>query len=162
VDRHRTPGDILRVVNRNLLKTNVSGMFVTLLYGQFDCLTGLFTYARAGHPPPVILDGAGAPLPVLTGIGHPLGLFDELKLDEAQITIPADGLALLYSDGITEATDPNEKFYGLPRLLHVLKDNLNATAPQICTILWENMSTYIASSPQQDDFTVVAVRGKRR
>ena len=57
-NHHLIPGDTLRSVNRQLLEINVSDMFVTLLYGVIDIQTGIFRYARAGHPPP-FLAGCG-------------------------------------------------------------------------------------------------------
>lgn len=162
VSRSRTPGEILRAVNRDLLKINVSGMYVTVLYGHFDCLTGKFEYARAGHPPPVVIDGANQPVPVPVQAGHPLGLFNELKLDEEQITIPKDGLALLYSDGITEAVDQTNAFFGLSNLMTTLQASQISSASAVCNLLWDKVNSYVAASPAQDDFTAVTIIGKRR
>ena len=52
--RALAPGEALLAVNRHLLDLNPSGMFVTLLYGVLDAVTGRLTYARAGHPPPLL------------------------------------------------------------------------------------------------------------
>jgi serine phosphatase RsbU (regulator of sigma subunit) len=57
------PADVLRGVNRGLLEFDMSGMFVTLLYGVFDPRQREFAYARAGHEPPLLLAGVGAPAP---------------------------------------------------------------------------------------------------
>ena len=80
--RAGSPGEALLAVNRQLLDLNPSGMFVTLLYGMLDARTCRFVYARAGHPPPLLLDGACRPVAVPMGVGQPLGLFDVPALDE--------------------------------------------------------------------------------
>jgi serine phosphatase RsbU (regulator of sigma subunit) len=62
VRREATPADVLRSVNRGLLEFNMSGMFVTVLYGVLDPRQHEFTYARAGHEPPLLHVGAAPQL----------------------------------------------------------------------------------------------------
>ncbi len=145
-------------VNRYLLKMNASGMFVTLLYGILDYRTGCLKYARAGHLPPVILDTEGKVMEIDVDAGQPLGLFEDVELDVQQVTIPRGGLALLFSDGLSEATDAQGVEFGFERIRNVLYDHHRDTAKAICTRLWEAANAHIDGDLQQDDFVTVVVK----
>lgn len=152
------PQQILRNVNRYLLKRRAPGMFVTLLYGILDCRTGLFRYTCAGHPPPIVLGDQGNLIEVRMDEGQPLGLFEEVKLDAQEVIIPPGGTALLFSDGLSEAADAKGKPFGFERIQRELAEQRNQTAKGICKKLWEAVNTHSAEMPHQDDFVTVVVK----
>jgi phosphoserine phosphatase RsbU/P len=160
------PGNVLRAVNRHLLQTNRSNMFVTLLYGVLDCSTYKFTYARAGHPQPLILDGANRPAamtspngqPTGLRIGQPIGLFEAPAIDESTISIPEGGTLLVYSDGLSETVDTIQDSPALPDLCSSVMQAQPLDAQGLCDHLWEMLGGCTDETLIQDDFTVVAVR----
>jgi serine phosphatase RsbU (regulator of sigma subunit) len=155
------PARVLQKVNHYLLEINVEEMYVTLLYGILDFSTGDFSYARAGHPPPHILDEGGEQIRLTTALGQPLGLFDDPVLDEQSLKLPSGGLALVYSDGLTEASDSQGEEFGVARLQGILSASIHKTSQEICGGLWDEVKLYTAGLPQQDDFTVVSIRRAR-
>jgi sigma-B regulation protein RsbU (phosphoserine phosphatase) len=157
-ERSDDPLQILLNVNRYLLKMNASGMFVTVLYGILDCRAGAFTYARAGHLPPIILDKDGKVVEINMDLGQPLGLFEDVKLDVQEAIIPSGGLALLFSDGLNEATDSQGNEFGFERIKHELFANHEESAKAICKKLWEAVDFYSHDMPHQDDFVTVIVK----
>jgi serine phosphatase RsbU (regulator of sigma subunit) len=157
-DRGASPGETLQKVNRNLLEINAAGMFVTVLYGVLDMTTGLFSYARAGHPPLVVVDCAGKPVEVQKKIGQPLGIFEDMLLDEGEITVPPGGVVLVYSDGLSEATDAQGNEFGSERLPAILAGQLRQPAQNICNHLWKMVTDFGDPSLQQDDFTLVCFK----
>lgn len=159
--RHQSPGDVLRAVNRHLVSVNSAGTFVTLLYGVLDGASGEFRYARAGHPLPIVLDGLRQPIELPSSQGQMLGLFDNPLLDEQRITIPPDGLALLYSDGLSEAANASGECLSLTPLLSTLAETGATDAQALCDGLWQAVQAHCGHIPQQDDFTVVTIRGAR-
>lgn len=152
------PHHILRNVNHYLLKMNASGMFVTLLYGVLDYRTGMFKYARAGHLPPFVLDAQGKIIEIDIDTGQPLGLFEEMELDMQEVVIPRGGLALLFSDGLNEATDSQDNEFGLEGIKRELVARRNESAKKICEKLWHAVETHSGDMPHQDDFTAVVVK----
>jgi phosphoserine phosphatase RsbU/P len=157
--RAGSPGEALLAVNRLLLDLNPSGMFVTLLYGVLDADTGRFAYARAGHPPPLLLDGAGRPVTIPVGIGNPLGLFDIPELDEQELIIPAGGAALAFSDGLSDVLENEAEDHPWDRLCNAVAAIPGATAQEICNRLWdEAQATEVDPGVQMDDFVLVAVK----
>lgn len=152
------PRRILLNVNRFLLKMNASGMFVTLLYGILDFRTGVFKYARAGHPPPIILDAEGKTIAVDMDEGQPLGLFEEMRLDTQEVVIPRGGLALLFSDGLNEAADAQGNAFGLHGIQQELLCQRCESANTICKKLWDAVEIHSGELLHQDDFTEVVVK----
>ena len=152
------PCEILRNVNHYLLKMNALGMFVTLLYGVLDCPSGKFTFSRAGHLPPIILDGDGNLIEVNIRDGQALGLLDDPKLNLQEVIIPPGGLVLLSSDGLNESADAKGVEFGVERVHKELVRLRHLGASQICEGLWEAASSFCGDANIQDDFTVVVAK----
>ncbi len=156
--RANSPLQVLANMNRYLLEMNASGMYVTLIYAVLDFESGVLNYGRAGHPLPLVLDAAGAPVAVPVQPGQPLGLFEDLFIDEECLTIPSGGMALLYSDGLTEAADLNGQQFGLARLQKACTAAQAAPAQDICQQLWLAVQSHSNDLPHQDDFTAVIIK----
>jgi serine phosphatase RsbU (regulator of sigma subunit) len=155
--RNQSPEATLRLVNHHLVEMNGSGMFVTLLYGVLDP-SGQFDYCRAGHPHPLIMDANHIPIETGSGAGMPLGILDEIRLDDRSVCIPPGGMAVLYSDGLSEAADPGGSEFGLQGLVQVLPEISHLSAVDICAKLWERVQSFYGDQPQPDDFTVVVIK----
>ena len=116
------PDHIVRTVNRELARENKTMNFVTLFYGIYDLRTGIVRFCNAGHNPPWVLR-AGGPLETLTTHlgGAPLGIDvdTEYCTETLQLT-PGDQL-VIYTDGVTEAQDTAQNFYGTGRFRTLLK-----------------------------------------
>jgi sigma-B regulation protein RsbU (phosphoserine phosphatase) len=114
-----SPADVLAALNRFLVSDLPPEKFVTMVYAVLDPKTHTVTYANAGHLWPVLLAGkssvAGEPKHLQTCSGLPLGLID-CTYDDVRFEMPPGAKLLLYSDGITEATDDNGEEFGVERL----------------------------------------------
>jgi len=157
-ERSDDPHQILLNVNRYLLKMNTSGMYVTLLYGILDCPTGRFIYSRAGHLPPLLLDGRGRQQKVAVQEGQALGLFKDVHLSLQELVIPPGGMLLLASDGLNEAMDASGTEFGFERVANLLVGLRNESARQICRKLWQAVLSHSAAVSHQDDFTTLVVK----
>ncbi len=156
--RTSSPVQTLRNVNRHLLQMNSSSMFVTLVYGILDCSSGDFHFARAAHPTPFLLDGAGQYVDVPVSSGQPLGLFDSLPIDEQRLYLPPGGTLLLYSDGVSETKDILGNDFAPEFLYQSMAANRTRPALEICEQLWLDVQAHGRGLPQQDDFTSVVMK----
>jgi serine phosphatase RsbU (regulator of sigma subunit) len=154
----RSPVQALRKVNKHLLQMNASQMFVTLVYGILDCSNGDFHFARAGHPSPYLMDSAGQLLDVPVSSGQPLGLFDNLPIDEQQVRLPPGGTLLLFSDGVSETKNIQGGDFAPDVLYQTMATNRMRPAEEICDQIWLDVQEHGRGLPQQDDFTVVVVK----
>src|SRR5512136_1511125 len=103
VNETASPAEVLRRVNALIIPDNRQGMFVTAVYGVLALGSGEFTYANAGHNPPLWMRMAGKTLESLPRTGAALGIIEDLSMDERTISLDLDDLLLLYTDGLTEA-----------------------------------------------------------
>jgi serine phosphatase RsbU (regulator of sigma subunit) len=148
---------ILKNINKFLLKMDAK-MFVTLLYCILDFKTGSLKYSRAGHVPPIVIDRDGVFLDIPVEEGQPLGVIDNLHIDQQQFLIPEGGLALLYSDGLREVFNSQGNMFGLDRIKSELLVHRHESAQTICNKLWHAVQNHSGEIPHQDDFTTVVIK----
>lgn len=148
---------ILENINMFLMKMKAN-MFVTLLYSVLDLKTGNLMYSRAGHLPPIIINRDGKLIDIPVTQGEALGVFDNLDLDQQQITIPKGGLGLFFSDGLYEAIDSFGHAFGIDRVKEILVAHRHEKAKAICNSLWGAVQKFSGEIPHQDDFTAVIVK----
>lgn len=151
------PGEVLQGVNVLLSDMNRSGMFVTLIYACFDPISGGFSYARAGHPYPLITTGLGTQISIKKQPGQPLGLFEKPLLDVQHVTLEPGGVVLLYSDGLSEAENSLGEFYDDHRIIRMMNGPAQ-NAQDLCGRIWDDVKVFAGKAEQHDDFTVVAIK----
>lgn len=145
-------------VNDLLAGDNEEMMFVTLFYAILDTRDGTLLYINAGHNLPFLLhaDGRIGQLAATRGIA--LAVAADMYFQQGRIVLqPGDGL-FLYTDGITEATDPAEQLFGESRLAETLRGLTGQPVEQITAQVVERTKQFEAGSPQADDITCMMVR----
>jgi serine phosphatase RsbU (regulator of sigma subunit) len=156
-DSHSSPGEVLRMVNKHITRLEESTQFVTALYGVLDMKTGEFSYARAGHEPPLLLHRQGDVHRLPHQPGMALGLWEDIALDEFSLFLPKGSLLVLFTDGMTDCRDPNGEPFGLERIKQVLNGLVSLSAQAACDKLFDTLMSYQNGSKQDDDVTLVAV-----
>ena len=161
-ETYDNPGDVLRKANAHITRLEKATQFVTVLYGILNVDNGEFTFARAGHEPPLLLrpDGSVERIPHETGMA--LGLWEDIVLDEQTITLPPGSTLVLYTDGMTDCRDPNGVAFGLERIQASLNSCTDSSAQEVCDHLLQLLKDYQQGAKQDDDVTLVAVHAKFR
>ncbi|UCF59773.1 MAG: SpoIIE family protein phosphatase [Anaerolineaceae bacterium] len=155
--RASSPLEALMSVNQHLLEINSSGLPVTAIFGVLDGTTNEFIYARAGHELPLICTGEGEVTQAEKGLGQPLGYFEEPKIDENTISLPADGTFLLYTDGVTEGLDDLDLASMNESLMSEISLCKGKSAQAICDHVLEVTTSRQGDRLLLDDVTLVAV-----
>lgn len=157
-----SPAAALRQVNDLLYPDAEQGMFVTAVYGVLDSQTGRFTYANAGHNPPLWVKYPLAnPVPNierLTRTGMALGVELGCEMTEASLDLAPGDVLFFYTDGITESFSPTQEMFGEDRLYSVLKTLTPASASEVLEAVDEAVVHFIADAPVSDDITLIVVR----
>src|SRR5713101_4302314 len=117
-------------VNYLLWESIESNQFVTAFYGILDATNRTLAYANAGHNPPLLIDAGGEARFDERG-GVPLGMFRDTRYYEHYLTIAPGELLVLYTDGVTEATNPAGEEYGLTRMIEAVKRDKNLAAREL-------------------------------
>ncbi len=146
-----SPGEVLEKLNALLVSDFPAGRFVTMVYGILDPVVKTLTFASAGHLPPVIVDREGARF-LSTDTGLPLGVRAS-SFSEVAVPLHEGARVMFYSDGITEAENPDGEEYGPARLL------AHATRPDASMegVLSE-VRKFANGDGLRDDATVILVR----
>ena len=154
---HREPGDALAEVNNLLEADNDSAMFVTVFYAVYDPGTGTLTYANGGHNPPLVVhrDGSSSVLEPTGGIA--LGVAAGLPYEQAETHLEPGDIVVLYTDGVTEAMDPDNEEFGLERLQEVYAESPPTDAHRANDAAFEAVHAFAAGAPQSDDITCVTL-----
>ena len=149
------PDTVLTRVNRALCRRAIDGRFVTAFYGV---LTGEPTlrYCNAGHNPPLLLSSGETRK--LDATGCPLGLFDTTPYEPGEVPIASDDLLVLYSDGVTEATNEDGEEFGDERLLACLEAARRRPVDDVLQAVQDAVKSFAGSAPVQDDITVMVLR----
>ena len=146
-------GEVLSRLNRLLFETTTDDRFVTIFYGVYDPGTRLLTYANAGHCPPIVMPGARR----LEALTPPAGMFAELRPAGHALTLaPGDSL-VVYSDGVSEATNDSDEPFGEPRLVEAIRRPSGARAEEVCHRVLDTVEGFSRGHQQTDDMTLVVV-----
>ena len=110
-----SPASINNSVNRLLCRNMASGRFATFCYARIDPAARRIVYSNAGHNPPLLLRGDGS-VETLGDGGMVLGIFPDTQYDQSELSLRPGDRLLFYTDGITEARNPEGEEYGEDRL----------------------------------------------
>lgn len=162
--RHASPALALAELNRALSADLRNGMYITMTYAVIDLARDIAVFARAGHELPLFSwsDGPGGCRNEFVGSeGMPLGLVDSATFDaviaDRQVAFGPGSALILYTDGLTEAPNPEDREFGSARL----SDAVRAAAGKSAQVLNESILTTVTSFSQstlRDDFTLVTAR----
>ncbi|MBI2194773.1 MAG: SpoIIE family protein phosphatase [Planctomycetes bacterium] len=147
------PGDILTRLNRAMAGVE-EGMFVTLLFLSLDTRTGVLKMANAGHLPPRVRKASGEILELDSAGNFPLGLYEEVPYEQASFPLGPGDTVAVFTDGVVEAADPEQKQFGWERLSEVMKASGGRPGEMLERIL-DALKTFCRGAVQSDDITLV-------
>jgi serine phosphatase RsbU (regulator of sigma subunit) len=152
---YSSPSEMLHRVNEALFPNIPANMFVTCFYAVLDPKSGSLTYANAGHDLPYLHRNGEAE--ELRARGMPLGLMPGMGYEEKQTILEAGEAALLYSDGLVEAHDPEGKMFGFPHLRALIAEH--GEARSLGDLLLEELYAFVGEDwEQEDDITLLTLR----
>ena len=154
---NRSVRDTVNKANFMLSRFMDMGKFITLFYGVLDLQKKTFTYTNAGHNFPFLLDKRGNSKTLEKG-GIILGISDNSVYEEETVPLKPGDLMLLYTDGISEATNEKDEMFEEQRLLKILKDNQQISAQNLSQKIVDSVLSFQGTIPQGDDITLVLVK----
>jgi serine phosphatase RsbU (regulator of sigma subunit)/predicted ester cyclase len=150
-----SPGQMLQGVNEALFPNIPSNMFVTCFYAILEPTSGHLLYANAGHDLPYLHRNGDAE--ELRARGMPLGLMPAMRYEEKETILHAGEAALLYSDGLVEAHNPEGGMFGFPRLRALVAEH--GEQRSLGDLLLEELYSFTGEEwEQEDDITLVALK----
>jgi sigma-B regulation protein RsbU (phosphoserine phosphatase) len=157
--RREDVGEILTRTNRVLAEDVGAERYVTLFLGRLDPATRALVYASAGHPTAFILDAQGEIKTKLPRTGVPLGIHADTQYQSSQeFLLDSGDLLLLLTDGLEEAMSAEDTFFGIDRVIEVLRAHRAESAQQIVEALYQAVRRFAGNAPQLDDLTTIVVK----
>jgi serine phosphatase RsbU (regulator of sigma subunit) len=150
------PGKCLEKVNRLLIQDTRADLFVSVFYAIWEPENGLLNYANAGHNPPLLFTPRQRG-EFLTEHGMVLGVRDSSTYQTHQITIHPEQLLVLYTDGVTDALDENDDFFGIQRLESLVLGMPDWHAQQVAERIEERVVQFTGRRDLFDDLTAIAI-----
>ncbi len=162
---HLSPKQLLIEVNRIMAPHIDDGSFITMMYVILDLERNLLTYARAGHTPLIYVRGDAdvpkaevlAPGGLVVGLNgfHPQ--FDEL-IEEDSLPVGRGDVAVLFTDGITEAMNDVSDLFGEERLRQLVESHAALSAPSLREQILDAVKAFVGDADQHDDMTLVLLK----
>jgi sigma-B regulation protein RsbU (phosphoserine phosphatase) len=148
--------------NRLICEDSTSGMFVTLFYALLDPANHRMTYVNAGHNPPLFFQtgkrpGQGA-LSHLERTGMAMGVEADTPYEQKTLTFNTGDFVVFYTDGITDALNPQGQDFGLENLEGIVLAEREMPAERMAQTLEGELQAFIGDAPLFDDSTFVIVR----
>ena len=155
----KEPELALAKTNHRILSDTHGGLFITVFYGVLDPTEGVLIYCNAGHNPPYLFSPNGEPEPrTLTRTGMPLGIVDESSWERRVITFDSRDVLIAYTDGVTEAQNREEQFYGEARLMTSARTIVTHPADAIREGILKGIRQFVEAAPQFDDMTLLVLK----
>jgi phosphoserine phosphatase RsbU/P len=156
-DIHDSLVKTISAVNRYLVDSIPANRFVTLFYAELDPQNGSLSFLNAGHNPPLIVHTGGTMEQLASG-GLPLGIMTNADFREGRTKLYPGDVLVIYSDGVSEATNPSGEEFGPTRLYEVVARNLEASAGGIRDRIESALTKFCQGTPAADDITLVIVK----
>jgi phosphoserine phosphatase RsbU/P len=150
------PAGVFDHINRFLCEHSAVGHYATMFFGILDG-GGRFEFINAGHPSPLLIREAEVAEPFTEG-GFPVGLIPEAGYAASSVTLQPGDTLVLYSDGVTEAMDPNEQMFGVDRLRGLLVGQHDKPLEELQKTILDSVQAFSGSAHQADDITLVLAR----
>ncbi len=152
-----SPADSLERVNHMLLRDTRADLFVSMFYCIWEPQINKFSYANAGHNPPLLLTPDCA-CKLVDEHGIVLGVEDGAKYSNHSLTLEAGQMLVLYTDGVTEAFNSNGEMFGMHRLENLILGSRNWHAQTVADQIRDRVVNFSGSGEISDDLTAVALR----
>jgi serine phosphatase RsbU (regulator of sigma subunit) len=150
------PARVFQHINRFLCEHSEVGHYATMFFGILDA-AGHLDFVNAGHPSPLLVRPGEVAEPFTEG-GFPVGLIPDADYVVSCAELEPGDTLVLFSDGVTEAMDPDEQMFGISRLRQVLLGQHDAALDQLQRAVLASVHTFCRGAAQADDITLLLAR----
>src|SRR6516225_7865866 len=152
-------GQMIGRVNQLIYDASAEDRYATLFYAEYDPARRLLTYVNAGHNAPILLREGCTCLERLDKAGGPvIGLIPECTYEHAVVALNPGDMLVIYTDGISEAMNPELHEWGEERLIAATKESTGLGSVEVVAQIMQAAAAHAAGAPQSDDMTLVVVR----
>ena len=151
---YESPGEVLTLVNDRICSNNKNNMFITVWLGIVNLKTGEVVAANAGHEDPAIYNGKEFIIDKQKH-GIPIGAMDGYKYKDYKFKLKTGNKLFVYTDGVPEAEDDNDKMFGLDNMIKSLNKVKESSCTGILNSLKDDVDKFVNGAVQFDDLTML-------
>lgn len=155
-----TAGACLTESNHLLAAYSIDCMFVTVFYAIYNTKTGLITYCNAGHNPPYLLRHNGTVEELPRSKDIIVGICDDIEYREDTLQLESGDTLVMFTDGVTEAMNPEMKEFGTERLRAILGEQAGKNCRQVIETVRTAIKDFAGDAEQSDDITMLVIKRK--
>lgn len=150
--------EVFTIANEKLCESNEAGMFVTAWFGMLDLLTGKVEFVNAGHNPPLVRHKDSTFDYLTSKPSFVIAGMEGMKYRRNEFFLSPGDEVYLYTDGVTEATDSENRLYGEERLVRFLNTLYGLSGEEICHAVKADVADFVGDAPQFDDITMLYLK----
>jgi sigma-B regulation protein RsbU (phosphoserine phosphatase) len=164
VEGELSAAELLRRVNHRMFPDIKEDMFISMAYLILERNASKVTMCRAGHDAPFLYRASDRSVTRLNPPGMAVGIdsgaaFNRVSRDFS-LELESGDFVVLYTDGVTEATDMEGEEFGVPRVTQVLLENAHLSADKLLERVTNELKSFVGTAPQHDDITLIVIRKK--
>ena len=144
-------------VNRLVFDASTANRYATFFYAEYDPECRALTYVNAGHNPPMLFRACGAGVERLEVGGTVIGLLESFPFHQATVTLDPADMLVAYTDGVSEAMNPQDEEWGEARMMEVLERCRGLGAARTIEYVMAGADEFASGAPQHDDMTLVVM-----
>jgi serine phosphatase RsbU (regulator of sigma subunit) len=152
------PAAILKDLDECLKQITRPATFVTMFYARFNTKLRTLEYANGGHNPPLLLRPQTGESLLLENAGPIMGILPSAEFSNTLISLKANDVITLFTDGVTEQENESEEQFSLDRLKALVLSEEDKPATTLVTDISEAVASFAGTKEQEDDLTVVIVK----
>ena len=156
----KSPCEILTKTNEAICPSNQQNMFVTVWVGILEISTGILTAANAGHEYPVIKHPGGDYEVLKDKHGFIIGGMEDSAYTEYRLVLEPGSSVFVYTDGVPEASDEDDRMFGMERMVEALNSDKDASPRKILENVSEAVARFVNNAEQFDDLTMLCITYK--
>jgi len=156
VTEENDPCDVIRRLNQLFCHNINLTKFVTLFLARYEANSKMLEYCNAGHNPPYLARNSKGDW--LHSTSAAIGLVEDFRYEGARLSLLPDDVVLLYTDGVTEATNAAEEEFGTERLAQVVNTNRALSTRDLVTSIRRTLQQFTNADLPEDDTTIVAIK----
>ncbi|KQL34935.1 MULTISPECIES: PP2C family protein-serine/threonine phosphatase [Bacillaceae] len=150
------PVVVLDIINRIVEKSVSDSMFISMFYGTYDSTNNEFTYASAGHEPPLFYCEKSSSFKELQAKGLLLGVIPNVKYEQQSIVLDKGDFVVMMTDGVTECRS-KEGFIEQQKVMEIIESVKNEPAQVMVEYVFHKLEE-LQDFEQRDDFTLVILK----
>lgn len=153
------PTELTRSLNDEVVKeVGPTGMFITAAMLRLDYGSRDLVLCSAGHCPPLIYRAATSTFELLHSNGPPLGFVGGIEFDASRAHLETGDILVLFTDGITEATDSELDMFGEARLQAVVRKHAHVGSNEIVAAVQQALADFTGRNRYDDDVSLLVVK----